>query len=82
VSARTSSNSRAQVSAIHVFPVDFPAFVGQPWRHEPQCMQLPSVYDITGSSSCPSAFIPRSIVWTQGCQSARSRIPRRSSTRA
>ena len=81
-SARSSSSPRAQVSAIHVFWVFLPAFVGQPWRHEPQCMQLPSVYDMTGSSSCPSAFIPRSIVCTHGCQSLRSRMPRRSSTRA
>jgi hypothetical protein len=42
-SARSSSSPRAQVSAIHVFAVFLPAFVGQPWRHEPQCMQLASV---------------------------------------
>ena len=43
--ARSSSRPRAQASAMYVFPVDLPAFVGQPWRHEPQCMQLPSVYE-------------------------------------
>ena len=43
---------------MHVFSVDLPAFVGQPWRHEPQRMQLPSVYECTGSSSAPSARKP------------------------
>ena len=69
VSARTSSSPRAHVSAMYVFPVDLPAFVGQPCRHEPQCMQFPSVYEVTGSSSWPSALNPRSSVSTHFCQS-------------
>ena len=27
---------------MYVFIVDFPAFVGQPWRHEPHCSQFSS----------------------------------------
>ena len=51
-SARSSSSPRAQASGMYVFIVDLPALVGQPCRHEPQRMQLPSVYAVTGSSSC------------------------------
>ena len=47
---------------MYVFWVDLPAFVGQPWRHEPQRMQFVSVYEVTGSSSAPSALKPGSTV--------------------
>ena len=67
---------------MYVFPVDLPALVGQPCMHEPQCMQLPSVYEVTGSSSYPSLRIPASTVRTHFCQSLRSRTPSRSSTRS
>ena len=60
--------------------VDLPAFVGQPWRHEPQRMQFASVYDRTGSSSAPSARKPGSTVRTLFGQSVRSRTPSRFST--
>ena len=34
--ARSSSSPAASASWMYVFIVDLPAFVGQPWRHEPQ----------------------------------------------
>ena len=39
-----------------------PAFVGQPWRQEPQLMQFASVYACTGSRCEPSARKPGSTV--------------------
>ena len=72
--ARRSSSPRAQASAMYVFIVDLPAFVGQPCRHEPQCMQLPSVYECTGSSSWPSAWNPRSTC-ARTAPVARARAP-------
>ena len=67
---------------MYVFIVDLPALVGQPCRQEPQRMQLPSVYEVTGSSSWPSARKPGSTVWTHFCQSLRSRTPSTRSTRS
>ena len=43
-SARSSSTPCASASWMYVFIVDLPAFVAQPWRHEPQLMQFASVY--------------------------------------
>ena len=60
--ARSSSSPAANASAMYVFIVDLPAFVGQPWRHEPHDMQFGSVYERTGSSSAPSARKPGSSV--------------------
>ena len=36
---------RASACAMYVFIVDLPAFVGQPWMHEPQLVQFASVYE-------------------------------------
>ena len=58
VRAQLEQPARPGVGDLGVLESFLPAFVGQPWRHEPQCMQLPSVYDMTGSSSCPSALHP------------------------
>ena len=65
---------------MYVFIVDLPAFVGQPWRQEPQLVQLASVYAWTGSSSAPSARKPASTVCTLFFQSLRSRTPSTCST--
>ena len=67
---------------MYVFIVDLPALVGQPCMQEPQCMQLPSVYEVTGSSSWPSCSNPAATVRTHFCQSLRSRTPSRCSTRS
>jgi hypothetical protein len=67
---------------MYVLSVDLPAFVGQPWRQEPQLMQFASVYDRTGSRAEPSARKPGSTVRTLFRQSLRSRTPSRFSTRS
>ena len=67
---------------MYVFAVDLPAFVGQPWRQEPHREQFASVYEVTGSSSAPSARNPASTVWTLFGESLRSRTPSTCSTRS